>query len=243
MVSSALAATVAGGAAVAGSAAVASGAAPGQAHTATVFSPVLAALGVGAALASAPGPVQAVLLAESVRGGVSRGLRALAGAGLTFGVLLVCGALGLSAAVPRGIVLSVLQVIGGAFLLWLSADGFRSPRELRGGAAGRFDLPPIARGAVAVLLNPGAWLFLAAVAAPLFASAHQHGGAGGALLVAVVMMAGLAAGDSTVVLLGGLGLRRAEGRARQWIRWALAAVLAGVGAWLLLTGAASLLGS
>jgi threonine/homoserine/homoserine lactone efflux protein len=224
------------------SAAAGGAAAPGEAHAATVFSPVLAALGVGAALASAPGPVQAVLLTESVRGGVGRGLRALAGAGLTFGVLLVSGALGLSAAAPHGNVLAVLQMIGGAFLLWLSADGFRSPRELRGGAAGRFDVPPIVRGAVAVLLNPGAWLFLAAVAAPLFASAHQHGGAGSALVVAVVMMAGLAAGDGTVVLLGGLGLRRAEGRARQWIRWALALVLAGIGAWLLVTGATSLLG-
>src|SRR5215467_1099050 len=88
----------------------------------TAFSPVLAGLGVGVALASAPGPVQAVLLAESVRGGVTRGLRALAGASLTFGLLLVGGALGLSAAAPRGVALSVLQVIGGGFLLWLSVD-------------------------------------------------------------------------------------------------------------------------
>src|SRR5215469_10632267 len=76
----------------------------------TGFSPVLAGLGVGVALASAPGPVQAVLLTESVRGGITRGLRALAGAGLTFGVLLTCGALGLSVAAPRGTTLAALQV-------------------------------------------------------------------------------------------------------------------------------------
>src|SRR5215472_2400246 len=116
------------------------------AHAATVFSPVLAALGVGAALASAPGPVQAVLLAESVHGGVARGLRALAGASLTFGLLLVGGALGLSAAAPRGVALGALQVIGGAFLLWLSVDGFRARGEPgRKGASWRLDLPPPAR--------------------------------------------------------------------------------------------------
>lgn len=207
----------------------------------TTFSPVLAGLGVGVALASAPGPVQAVLLAESVRGGVPRGLRALAGASLTFGLLLVGGALGLSAAAPRGIALGALQVIGGGFLLWLAVDGFRSRGEpSSSGASWRRDLPPPARGSLAVLLNPGAWLFLGAVAPPLFASAHQRGGAGSAVVVALVMMAGVAAGDSTVVLLGGIGVRRAPGSARQWIAWALAALLAGVGVWLIVTGASSL---
>ena len=207
------------------------------------FSPVLAGLGVGVALASAPGPVQAVLLTESVHGGITRGLRALAGAGLTFGLLLTCGALGLSVAAPRGTALAALQMVGGALLLWLSADGFRSrPEPGPSTTARRFSLPPFVRGALAVLLNPGAWLFLGAVASPLFASAHQRGGTSSALIVAVVMMAGLAAGDGTVVLLGGIGVRRANGRARQWITRALATLLAGFGVWLIATGVRSLAG-
>jgi threonine/homoserine/homoserine lactone efflux protein len=210
----------------------------------TAFSPVLAGLAVGVALASAPGPVQAVLLTESVRGGITRGLRALAGAGLTFGLLLTCGAFGLSVAAPRGTTLAALQVIGGGFLLWLSADAFRVRSEPgHGDTFQRFSLPPFVRGAIAVLLNPGAWLFLAAVASPLFASAHQRGGTSSALIVAVVMIAGLAAGDGTVVLLGGLGVRRAHGRARQWITWALATLLAGFGVWLIATGVSSLAGA
>lgn len=91
-----------------------------------VLSPVMAGLGVGIALASAPGPVQAVLLAESVRGGINRGLRALAGANLTFGLLLICLAFGLSLVAPRGSALGALQVAGGVFLLWVSAEGSRS---------------------------------------------------------------------------------------------------------------------
>jgi homoserine/homoserine lactone efflux protein len=214
----------------------------GTLMAAAVFSPVVAGLGVGVGLASAPGPVQAVLLAESVRGGVARGFRALAGANLTFGLLLVCLALGLSLVAPRGPALGVLELVGGAFLLWVCLDGFRSAGEAgrdRGGA-GRFALPPAARGALAVVLNPGAWLFLAAVASPLFASADQRGGTGSALVVAVVVMAGLATGDGAVVLLGGLGVRRAGARAGQWVRWALAALLAGFGVWLLSAGIVSL---
>ncbi|MGE5286961.1 MAG: LysE family translocator [Micromonosporaceae bacterium] len=204
----------------------------------TVLSPVVAGLGVGVALASAPGPVQAVLLAESVRGGLARGFRALAGANLTFGALLLCLAFGLSLVAPTGTALGVLQIVGGAFLLWVSSEGFRSSGEAENDrvTTWRFALPPWARGALAVVLNPGAWLFLAAVASPLFASADAHGGTGGALAVAVVVMAGIATGDGAVVLLGGLGVRRAGERAGQWVRWGLAALLAGFGVWLLATG-------
>jgi threonine/homoserine/homoserine lactone efflux protein len=53
-------------------------------------SAALTALAIGVALASAPGPVQAVLVTEAVRGGTGRGLRALAGVHLTFGAVLVC---------------------------------------------------------------------------------------------------------------------------------------------------------
>ena len=52
------------------------------------LSPALAGLGLGIALAGAPGPVQAVLLTEALRGGATRGFRAMVGANLTLGVLL-----------------------------------------------------------------------------------------------------------------------------------------------------------
>jgi threonine/homoserine/homoserine lactone efflux protein len=207
------------------------------------FPPVIAGLGVGGALGSTPGPVQAVLLAESVQGGIARGFRALAGANTAFGSLLVCLALGLSLAVPRGATLAALQVAGGALLLWLSIDAFRQLRKATGAgatAAGRVALPPYVRGALAVVLNPGGWLFLAAVASPLFASADQHNGTAGALAVVAAMIAGIAAGDTATVLAGALGIRRAGGRAGQWARCALAALLAGFGGWLLVTGVISL---
>jgi threonine/homoserine/homoserine lactone efflux protein len=111
------------------------------------------------------------------------------------------------------------------------------------GTARRLTRPPAALGALAVVLNPGAWLFLAAVASPLFASASQQGGTGSALVAAVAVTAGLATGDGAVVLAGGTGVRRAGDRARQWVRRALAALLAGLGGWLLVTGVISLAGA
>ena len=201
--------------------------------------PVVAALSLGVALAGAPGPVQAVLLAESVRGGVARGFRALAGASLTFGSLLVGLALGLSLAPPAGTALRVLKIVGGLFLLWLAVDGLRAGHRPDPDRAARRSLHPTARGSLAVLLNPGAWLFLGAVASPLFGEATRVGGTAGALLAAAALVVGLALGDLAVVVLGGLGLRRAGDRTLLWIGRVLAAVLAGLGVWLLVQGVAS----
>jgi threonine/homoserine/homoserine lactone efflux protein len=203
--------------------------------TGQALSPVLAGLGLGIALAGAPGPVQAVLLSESVRGGIGRGLRALAGVHLTFGFLLVCWALGLSLAAPSGLVLRILKVAGGALLLWLAVESLRSRHAADAASADGRALPPAARGALAIVLNPGAWLFLGAVASPLFATATQRGGTKTALLVAVALVAGAALGDCAVVL-GGVGVRRAGQRVERWVRRTLAVVLAGLGAWLLVQG-------
>jgi threonine/homoserine/homoserine lactone efflux protein len=199
-----------------------------------VFSRALAGFGLGVALAGAPGPVQAVLMGEAIRGGIARGFRALLGANVTFGLLLLSLALGLSVASPRGVALRILKVAGGAFLVWMGMEGIRSSRQGAGASAEGRALPPAARGSLAVLLNPGAWLFLGAVASPLFASASVVAGTGGAVLAAVGLVIGLAIGDGAVVLMGGIGVRRAGERVARWVGRALASILIGVGAWFLI---------
>jgi threonine/homoserine/homoserine lactone efflux protein len=196
----------------------------------------LTGLGLGIALASAPGPVQAVLLAEAMRGGIARGLRAMAGANLTFGVLLVGLALGLSIAPPTGVALRLLKVAGGAFLLWLALEGFRSRPDLDPAPARRWAPPAAARGALAVLLNPGGWLFLGTVALSLLSEATRQGGAGIGVLVALALSTGLALGDGGIVPFAGIGLRRASERSRRRLRQALATVLAALSVWLLVDG-------
>jgi len=200
------------------------------------LSPVVAGLAIGIALAGAPGPVQAMLLAEAARGGVGRGLRALAGASFTFGLLLLCLAMGVSIVVPQGLVLRLLRLTGGILLVWLAVDAIRSgwdgdPAPERGPS-----MPAAARGSLAILLNPGAWLFLGAVASPLLATATHLGGQAGAVSAAIALMVGAAIGDTGVVLLGAKGLRRGGPQFSRWIRRGLAAILTGFGVWLLLGG-------
>ena len=198
--------------------------------------PVVAGLSLGIALASAPGPVQAVLLGEAIRGGVARGLRAQAGAVATFGLILLVLALGLSLASPTDAVLRGLKIVGGALLLWLAWDGFRSRNDQLEASVERRQLPPFARGALAIILNPGAWLFLAAVASPLIATATKAGGRSSALLAAGALLLGATLGDLAVVLIGGMGIRKASERFRSWVSTGLSAVLAALGVWLIVQG-------
>lgn len=195
-----------------------------------------AGLGLGVALAGAPGPVQAILLAEGVRGGVGRALRAMAGANLTFAALLLVGALGLSATRPSGAVLHALRLAGGAFLIFMAIDSLRSTGRADAAGPGRRSLPPLARGSLAVILNPGGWIFLGTVAASLFATAEQLSGRQGAVLAALALVAGIASGDLAVVLFSGFGLRRADRRVGRWVQRSLATILAALGVGLLISG-------
>jgi threonine/homoserine/homoserine lactone efflux protein len=204
--------------------------------TTAALSPVLAAFGLGIGLASAPGPVQAVLLTESARDGIAHGVRALAGVHLTFVVLLVGLVLGLSVAAPSGLPLRILEVAGGVFLVGLALDGLRSGHRPRVLPDRRPRLPAAARGSVAILLNPGGWIFLAAVASPLLAAAARLGGSAGSLAAALALSAGAAIGDAGLVVLGGAGLRRAGEQPRLWVLRALAALLAGLGGALVVRG-------
>ena len=197
--------------------------------------PVAGALGIGIALAGAPGPVQAILLTESVRGGVARGMHAMLGAFSTWGTLLLGVALGISLAPPEGVVFRILRLAGGFLLLWLAVDGFRADQTTETDA--RHGVPPFVRGSLAVLLNPGAWLFLGAVASPVFANAASLGGTPNAVLAAAAMSAGTVAGDLAVVLLGAFGMRRIGEARATLVRRVLAVLLGLLGVWLLVGAA------
>jgi threonine/homoserine/homoserine lactone efflux protein len=90
--------------------------------------------------------------------------------------------------------------------------------------------------ALAVLLNPGAWLFLGAVASPLFSASAERGGTPAALVAALALMAGAAAGDTVLAVVAGIGLGRAGERVTRQVRRGLALILAALGAGLVLAG-------
>ena len=70
----------------------------------------------------------------------------------------------------------------------------------------------------------------------LLASAVHSGGKATAVIAALALMAGAGLGDVGVVLLGGLGVRRAGHRVARWVRRGLALVLAALGVWLIMRG-------
>jgi threonine/homoserine/homoserine lactone efflux protein len=207
-------------------------------HAATGF-------GLGIALGVSPGPVQVLLLTEAARGGVGRGFRAMLGANGTFLLLLLLLAAGFSEIAPTGAAIRVLEILGGAFLLFVAVDAGRETmkgedirkaeeaaerarREARPGVRATVVAHPATRGVVAVLLNPGSWLFLATTGSALLANAVDDGGRPAAFVTAIALMAGVSVMDAVTVLLGG-GSALLTGRAGRWIRLGLTGVLGAIG--------------
>jgi threonine/homoserine/homoserine lactone efflux protein len=198
------------------------------------WSNVPAAFALGFALGAAPGPVQLLLLTETARRGFTGGLRVMLGANGMLLVVMVALALGFSALQPAETLLDVLRVTGGAFLVWLGVQElFTLRREARSGldrSTGRIrSIGPTALGVVAVVLNPGAWIFFATTAASVAADAAADGGRPAALLAALSMTAGVSASDSLFTVLGSGGRRLLGDRGLLTVRALLAILLCAIG--------------
>ena len=223
-----------------------------------MLSHALTGLGLGVALGVSPGPVQVLLLTEAARGGLRRGFQAMAGANGTFLALLLLLAAGVAAAAPGGAALRVLEVVGGLFLLWVAAEAAReavrgrdlqraeAEAEANAEAAARPSSPgrrgraavlarPAVRGTLAVLLNPGAWLFLATTGTALVADATTDGGRATAFVTIVALMAGVSVMDTITVFVGSGGALL-KGPVGRWVRLGLTLALAAIGAWFVVRG-------
>jgi threonine/homoserine/homoserine lactone efflux protein len=195
----------------------------------------LAAFGLGVALGASPGPVQLLLFSEASRGGVGRGLRAMAGANATFGAMMLLLVAGLSSIEPSETFIRVVQVIGGAFLVFLAVDAIRESRRSQVVEVSRGALHPSVRGIVAVLLNPGVYVFLATTGTAVVASSIEEGGRGLAVVTVLALLLGVSLMDSAMVLLGA-GAHRVSDRFLRVLSDALAVALGALGLWLIVRG-------
>ncbi|MGE5226049.1 MAG: LysE family translocator [Planctomycetaceae bacterium] len=197
------------------------------------------AFALGFALGAAPGPVQLLILSQAARHGLGGGLRVMLGANLTLFAILAAIALGLSALEPSDAALRALQLAGGAVLMAIAAteartiltDG-RAPAE----AVPVRRLGPTSLGIVAVLVNPGAWLFFASTASAALAAASADAGRAGALATATAMAIGVSCSDLSFTILGSAGLRLFGARGLRWIRLGLCALLFLIGAGFVVQG-------
>lgn len=195
----------------------------------------LSAFGLGIALGTSPGPVQLLLFSEASRGGIGRGLRAMAGANTTFGTMLLLLAAGLSSLGPGPGFLKIVQVVGGVFLILLAVDALREnrgPPVTEGPRPGRH---PAIRGVVAVLLNPGVYVFVATTGTAIMASAADSGGRSLAIATALSLLVGVSLMDSAMVLLGA-GAHRVSDRFLSVLGDVLAIGLGAFGGWLVIQG-------
>ena len=195
----------------------------------------LAAFGLGVALGASPGPVQLLLFSEASRGGAGRGLRAMGGANATFGAMMLLLAAGLSSLEPGETFLRVVKVIGGAFLMFLAFDATRESRRPHEVEETRKGLHPAVRGIVAVVLNPGVYVFLATTGTAVVASAVDQGGRGLAVVTVVALLLGVSLMDSTMVLLGA-GAHRVSDRFLRILSDVLAVAMGALGVWLVVRG-------
>jgi threonine/homoserine/homoserine lactone efflux protein len=195
----------------------------------------LSAFLLGIALGASPGPVQLLLFSEASRGGAGRGLRAMAGANATFGVMLLLLAAGLAALEPSPPFLRTVKVIGGAFLVFLAVDALRENRRPTVTEDARPGMHPTLRGVVAVLLNPGVYVFLATTGAAVAASAADAGGRSLAIATMLALLAGVSLMDSAMVLLGA-GAHRVSDRFLRVLGDVLAVALGSLGVWLIVQG-------
>ena len=195
----------------------------------------LAAFGLGVALGASPGPVQLLLFSEASRGGAGRGLRAMAGANATFGTMMLLLAAGLSSLEPGETFLRVVKVIGGAFLVFLAFDATPESRRPHEVEETRKGLHPAVRGIVAVVLNPGVYVFLATTGTAVVASAVDEGGRGLAVVTVVALLLGVSLMDSAMVLLGA-GAHRVSDRFLRILSDVLAVAMGALGVWLVVRG-------
>jgi threonine/homoserine/homoserine lactone efflux protein len=167
----------------------------------------LAAFAFGFALGAAPGPVQLLILTQTARRGLRGGLLVMLGANLTLLAILVALAVGLSAAEPSATALRVLRIAGGVVLVGIAANELRT---VVSGDDRAVETPdrrwgPTVIGIVAVLLNPGAWLFFATTASSVLATVAARDDRTAAVVTAVLIAVGVSTSDLLFSVLGSGG--------------------------------------
>ena len=134
----------------------------------------------GLAAGFAPGPLLALVLAETLRRGTAGGVQVAVAPLLTDPLIILLAYLLYARIAEPGPLVGVVALAGGGVLLYLAAD-MLAPRSLPPAPAGapsgtglhRF--APLARGVAANLANPHPYLFWLTVGAPTLARARGEG--------------------------------------------------------------------
>jgi threonine/homoserine/homoserine lactone efflux protein len=196
-------------------------------------------LGTAAIFAITPGPGILYVLARSLRGGRSEGIRSVLGNGIGASVHVVAAAVGLSALLATSAVaFTVVKVAGSAYLVFLGVQAiFRrrddEPEPVEGGR-GRAR-SPLVQGVLTELLNPKTALYFMALL-PHFVHPDRAPAPLVFIVLGLIALAMAMLADLTVALfagmLGNLIMGNAKWRVRQ--RAASGAAMIGLGGFVAL---------
>jgi threonine/homoserine/homoserine lactone efflux protein len=178
---------------------------------------------LGLAAGFAPGPLMALVLAQSVRFGTREGLKVAAAPLITDLPIVVLATMlvGAAAGVAGGL-LGAISLAGAAFVARLGVESIR----VTGVAAGSLDEAPRSwtRGAVVNALSPHPYLFWITVGAPVLLRAM-----GESLAAAIAFLAGfyacLVGAKVLLAAVGGASGGRLRGGAYRWVMVVLGVLL------------------
>ena len=187
----------------------------------------LKGLALGFSAAAQPGPFQAYLLAQSLRNGAPRTLPVVL-VPLVSDPPVIAAVLAVLAQVPAGF-LRVLQIAGGAVVLWLGAGALRA--AARPPAPDPAHAPPrgFVRAVFVNFTNPNAWIFWSLVGGPILAEAWR-----GAPSRALAFLSGfylLLLGGNAAIVLGFGAAGRLGPRAARTLGLLSGAALLAFGFW------------
>lgn len=201
---------------------------------------LLSACAAFVVVAAAPGPASLATATTAMRAGRGNALRL--GAGLALGLAFwgAIAATGLGAVLEAStMALTLLKLLGGAYLLWLALGALRAARNAPAPQTSASEAPPEAalsgrwfrRGLLLNLSNPKAVLAWMATL-----SLGLSGGAGATQVILATLLCSLLGAliyTGYALLFSTRGMRQAYDRGRRWIELAAAGLFALAGAALL----------
>lgn len=148
----------------------------------TGLSPALAGAGLGLASGLSPGPLMALVLAQTLAHGPREGIKVAAAPLLTDAPIILLALAVAGAASGKNALLGAITLAGCAFLLHCAVGCLRwSPP--RGQAQPPGNPGSLKKGVLANLLNPAPYLFWTTVGAPMLLRAGETGWGGVALFL------------------------------------------------------------
>ena len=180
----------------------------------------------GLAAGVAPGPLLALVLAESMRHGTAGGVKVAVSPLITDPPIILLSLLLFTRITEPGPILGVVALAGGGVLLYLAAGTLKPPPAP---AAGRSaGIGPLAKGVAANLGNPHPYLFWLLVGAPTLDRARTAGGLAAAGFLAGMYVC-LIGAKMLLAVAAGRGRVRLDSRSYRLTLRVLAAALALLG--------------